>query len=44
MNGQTGKFIGDLPVDKGAYWRWFGMITALFGAATYGAAWIINML
>lgn len=23
MNGQTGKFIGDLPMDKGAYWRWF---------------------
>ena len=44
MNGQTGTFIGDLPVDKGAYWRWFGMITAVFGAATYGAAWLINML
>lgn len=23
MNGQTGKFIGDLPMDKGAFWRWF---------------------
>ena len=22
MNGQTGKVIGDLPVDKGKYWRW----------------------
>ena len=22
MNGQTGKFIGDLPMDKGAYARW----------------------
>ncbi|MDR1851502.1 MAG: hypothetical protein LBR21_02450 [Propionibacteriaceae bacterium] len=22
MNGQTGKFVGDLPMDKGAYWKW----------------------
>ena len=22
MNGQTGKFVGNLPCDKGAYWRW----------------------
>ncbi|MBQ1320488.1 MAG: hypothetical protein IIY53_02435, partial [Solobacterium sp.] len=20
MNGQTGKFVGDLPVDNGRYW------------------------
>ena len=23
MNGQTGKLIGDLPVDKGRFWKWF---------------------
>lgn len=23
MNGQTGKFVGNLPVDKNAYWRYF---------------------
>lgn len=28
MNGQTGKFVGDLPMDKGAFWRWF---FAIFG-------------
>lgn len=22
MNGQTGRFVGDLPVDKGKFWRW----------------------
>ena len=22
MNGQTGKFIGDMPIDKKAYWLW----------------------
>ena len=26
MNGQTGKLIGDLPVDKGRYWGWFAKI------------------
>lgn len=26
MNGQTGKFIGDLPMDKGAYARWVALI------------------
>ena len=26
MNGQTGKLIGDLPVDKGKYWSWFARI------------------
>lgn len=23
MNGQTGKFVGNLPTDKGAFWKWF---------------------
>ena len=27
MNGQTGKIIGDLPVDKGKYWAWFAGIS-----------------
>lgn len=22
MNGQTGQFIGDLPTDKGKFWKW----------------------
>ena len=29
MNGQTGKFVGDLPMDKSAYWRWFGIWAAI---------------
>jgi len=33
MNGQTGKFVGNLPTDWGAFWRWFAIaaigITAL---------------
>jgi len=27
MNGQTGKLIGDLPVDKSKYWGWFAKIS-----------------
>jgi len=28
MNGQTGKMVGDLPLDKGRFWGLFGAITA----------------
>lgn len=28
MNGQTGKFVGDLPMDKGLFWKWWGIIAA----------------
>ena len=34
MNGQTGKFVGDLPVDKGAYFRWLGLISVIGTACT----------
>lgn len=33
MNGQTGKFVGDLPTDKGLFWKWFFGIFAISGAA-----------
>ena len=29
MNGQNGKFVGDLPCDNGAYFRWLLGITAV---------------
>ena len=35
MNGQTGKFIGDLPVDYGRFWLWFFIITAFLAAILY---------
>lgn len=35
MNGQTGKFVGDLPVDKGAYWKYFGGIFAAASVIAY---------
>ena len=32
MNGQTGKFIGDLPVSMGRYFAWFAGIAVPLGA------------
>lgn len=35
MNGQTGKFVGDLPVDRKAYWKWWGIWAAICSAASF---------
>lgn len=32
MNGQTGKVVGDLPVDKGKFWKRVLMFSAIFAA------------
>ena len=43
INGQTGKIAGDLPMDKGAFWKYLlgvtGAVTALAFAISY-AAWL----
>lgn len=44
MNGQTGKFVGDLPVDKSAAKRWTLLLTALFGVGAYAVAWLLHLL
>ena len=44
MNGQTGKFVGDLPVDKGAASRWKLGLTLGFGIATYAIAWLLWLI
>ena len=44
MNGQTGKFVGDLPVDKAAARRWTVILAALFSAGIYGGAWLLNLI
>jgi len=44
MNGQTGKFVGDLPMDKAAYWKWLGGLTAAFGAVAYLILFLLNLL
>lgn len=44
MNGQTGKFVGDLPVDKSAARKWTLGLTVILGAVTYGAVWLLRMV
>ncbi len=44
MNGQTGKLVGDLPVDKGAYKRWLWGLTAGIGAACFGISYLMWLL
>lgn len=34
MNGQTGKFVGNLPVDKGKRWRIFGAVYGIAALVT----------
>jgi len=41
MNGQTGKFVGDLPMDKGAYRRWFWGVALGAGAAVTALGYLI---
>lgn len=35
MNGETGKFVGDLPVDKGRFFTLFGSMSAVLLAVFY---------
>ncbi|MBQ7060603.1 MAG: hypothetical protein IJM85_02350 [Clostridia bacterium] len=44
MNGQTGKFVGDLPADKAASRKWFWLLTAIGAAAAFGITMLLNML
>ena len=38
MNGQTGKFAGDLPIDKGALNKYWLKCTAIIGAIIYAVS------
>ena len=42
MNGQTGKFVGDLPVDMKAASMWFALITAIVTAVLYGLSFLLQ--
>lgn len=44
MNGQTGKFVGNLPVDKGLYHKWLWGLTGLIGAAAFAISYLIWLL
>ena len=44
MNGQTGKFVGDLPVDRAAFWKWWGIVTAGVSVLSVVIAWLAGLL
>jgi len=44
MNGQTGKLVGDLPLDKGAYKKWLFGLTAICGAVAFGISYLMWLL
>lgn len=41
MNGQTGKMVGDLPMDKGAYFRWLFGLTGIISAIAFGLSYLM---
>ena len=44
MNGQTGKLVGDLPLDKGAYRRWLFGIWGISAAVIFGLLALLYLL
>ena len=44
MNGQTGKFVGDLPMDKAAFFKWWIGLAAAVCAILYGFGWLLALL
>ena len=44
MNGQTGKLVGDLPLDKAAYKRWLFGLTGVIGAAAFAVSYLMWLL
>ena len=44
MNGQTGKFVGDLPLDKAAFWKWFLGIAGAVSAACFAISYLAWLL
>lgn len=43
MNGQTGKFVGDLPVDKAAAARWTVGLSVALSICAYGVVWLLHI-
>ena len=44
MNGQTGKLVGDLPMDKAAYKKWLFGIMAAVTAGIYALSYLLWLL
>ncbi len=44
MNGQTGKFVGDLPLDKSAYRKWLFGIAGIAAAVAFAISYLLWLL
>lgn len=44
MNGQTGKLVGDLPLDKGTYKKWLFGIAGVVGAISLGISYLLWLI
>ena len=44
VNGQTGRIAGDLPMDKGAFWKWFLGIAGIVAVASTLFTYLISLL
>lgn len=44
MNGQTGKLVGDLPVDNGAFAGWLFGLWGIISAAAFGISYLMWLL
>ncbi len=43
MNGQTGKFVGNLPCDKALRRKWHFIYAGIFAAALYAIEWLLYL-
>ena len=44
MNGQTGKLVGDLPMDKGLFWKWMLGVSGIAAAVAFGLSYLFWLL
>ena len=44
MNGQTGKFVGNLPTDGGLYRKYLFKYAAIIGAAAFAVQFVWNLI
>lgn len=44
MNGQTGKFVGNLPMDKAAFTRWFCGVAAGAAVVAFGVMRLLGLV
>jgi len=44
MNGQTGKMVGNLPMDKSKFKKWFFSLLGIATAASFGICYLLSLL